>query len=88
LQARFAREFARREAMRARMASEAGRAAYRRRAPLVEGAQGILKAVLGVRQFLLRGITNVKTEWFWACTAFNLRKLIVALRAGTAVAAL
>ena len=78
----------RREAMRARMESEAGRAAYRRRAPLVEGAQGILKAVLGVRQFLLRGITNVKTEWFWACTAFNLRKLIGALRAGRAVAAL
>jgi transposase len=78
----------RREAMRARMESEAGRAAYRRRAPLVEGAQGILKAVLGVRQFLLRGLSHVRTEWLWACTAFNLRKLIVALRAGTAVAAL
>jgi uncharacterized protein with HEPN domain len=32
--------------------------------------------VLGVRQFLLRGIENVKTEWLWACTTYNITKLI------------
>ena len=37
---------------------------------------GILKAVMGVRQFLLRGLEKVKTEWLWACTAFNLAKLV------------
>lgn len=78
----------RREAMRARLTSPEGRAVYRRRAPLVEGTIGVMKAVMGMRQFLLRGIENVKTEWFWACTAFNLRKLTCALRARTAAAGL
>ena len=78
----------RREAMRARLTSPEGRAVYRRRAPLVEGTIGVMKAVLGMRQFLLRGIQNVKTEWFWACTAFNLRKLTCALCARTAAAGL
>lgn len=76
----------RREAMRARLASEAGRAAYRRRAPLVEGTMGLIKAVLGVRQFLLRGLRDVQTEWLWICTAANLRKLIGLRRAGMAAA--
>ena len=41
--------------------------------------------VLGLRQFLLRGLDKVRSEWLWACTAFNLRKLMMAiekLRAG------
>jgi hypothetical protein len=67
---------ARREAMRARLASEAGRAAYRRRAPLAEGAMAGLKAGLGIRQFLLRGLAGVRTEWQWVCVAYNLKKLI------------
>ncbi|MCK4341782.1 MAG: hypothetical protein KAY37_15300 [Phycisphaerae bacterium] len=31
----------------------------------------MLKQILGLRQFLLRGLDKVKTEWLWACTAFN-----------------
>jgi hypothetical protein len=31
---------------------------------------------MNVRQFLLRGLENVKTEWLWVCTAFNLAKLV------------
>lgn len=30
---------------------------------------------MGIRQFLLRGLEKVKTEWLWAVTAFNLAKL-------------
>jgi hypothetical protein len=67
---------ARREAMRAHLATDEGRAAYRRRAPLAEGTMAGLKAVLGVRQFLLRGLEGVRTEWQWVCVAFNLKKLI------------
>jgi transposase len=78
----------RREAMQARLATEAGKAAYRRRAPLVEGVIGVVKSVLGFRQFLLRGLEHVKTEWFWLCTAFNLRKVMAALRAATATGGL
>jgi hypothetical protein len=33
------------------------------------------KGVLGVRQFLLRGLENVRTEWRWLCTTYNLKKL-------------
>ena len=74
----------RREAMRVRLASEAGRAAYRRRAPLAEGTMAGLKAVLGVRQFLLRGLAAVRTEWMWVCVAFNLKKVIGLWRRGVA----
>ena len=35
---------------------------------------------MGLRQFLLRGLEKVKTEWRWACTAFNLGKLVARWR--------
>ena len=79
---------ARREAMRGRLSTEEGKAAYGRRAPVVEGVFGVLKAVLGLRQFLMRGLADVRTEWWWACTAFNLRKLLVVWRAWTAAVGL
>lgn len=69
-------------------ATEEGKAAYRLRAPGVEGVFGVLKAVLGLRQFLMRGLKDVKTEWLGVGTAFNLRKLMVAWRAAPAVASL
>ena len=34
-----------------------------------------MKQVMGMRQFLLRGLEKVKTEWLWAATAFNVMKL-------------
>lgn len=68
----------------ARMASESGRAVYKERPRIAETPFAILKHIMGLRQFLLRGLGKVKTEWLWACTAFNLMKLvrgIVTLRA-------
>jgi transposase len=67
-----------------RMASEAGRAIYRRRAPSIEGVFCIIKQSLGIRQFLLRGIGKVRTEWGWACGAYNLKKLLTVLQTQTA----
>jgi transposase len=64
-----------REAMDVRLRSPSGQAAYRLRAWLVEGTFGVIKSVLGIRQFLLRGLANVRTEWTWMASAFNLRKL-------------
>jgi transposase len=64
-----------RERTAARMASEAGRKVYNQRPRIAETTFGIMKAVMGIRQFLLRGLQKVKTEWLWACTAFNLGKL-------------
>ena len=64
-----------RERTAARMATPEGRKVYQKRARIAETPFGILKAVMGIRQFLLRGLEKVKTEWLWAATAFNLAKL-------------
>ena len=65
-----------REAAAARMASESGEQKYRRRMWMAETPFAVIKQVLGVRQFLLRGRENVQTEWLWTCCAFNLRKMV------------
>ena len=59
-----------------RMASDAGRAVYRKRAPAIESVFGTVKQAFGIRQFLLRGLDKVRTEWRWICTAYNLRKYL------------
>jgi len=64
-----------REALAAKMASQAGRAMYAKRLHAGEVPFAIIKRVMGLRQFLLRGLEKVRTEWLWACTAFNLTKL-------------
>ncbi|MHC4066174.1 MAG: IS1182 family transposase [Planctomycetota bacterium] len=69
-----------RQKVAARMQTEPGKKAYAQRAHLAETPNGFIKQVIGLRQFLLRGLDKVRTEWLWACTAFNLRKLILAIR--------
>ena len=65
-----------RTATAARMHTPRGRSAYARRAHLAETPNAVIKQVMGLRQFLHRGLEKVRMEWWWACTAFNLRKLI------------
>ena len=65
-----------RERTAARMASEPARLLYKQRPRIAETPFGILKRVMGLRQFLLRGLEKVRTEWRWACTALNLGKLV------------
>ena len=65
-----------RERTATRMATDEGRQVYNQRAHIAETPFAILKAAMGLRQFLLRGLPKVKTEWRWAATAFNLRKLV------------
>lgn len=79
-----------REAADARLATEEGRAIYRRRAPAAETPFGYIKTQMHLRQFLHRGLERVKTEWLWACVAYNLGKLVRALaqRPGGGVEAL
>ncbi len=62
-----------------RLKTESGKKTYARRAHLAETPNGFIKDVLGLRQFLLRGLDKVGTEWPWACTAFNIRKLLIAM---------
>lgn len=77
-----------RERMAAKMSEDAVRKRYQRRMWIAETPFGILKSVMGLRQFLLRGLDKVKAEWRWAATAFNIVKLmrgIARLRAQAAV---
>jgi transposase len=66
-----------RERQAARMHKPEAKERYKRRLHGVETPFAWIKEVLGLRQFLLRGLEKVKTEWLWACTAYNLRKLIL-----------
>jgi hypothetical protein len=70
-----------REELAARMKLAEGKATYARRMHGAETPFAYIKAVMGVRQFLLRGLENVRTEWRWVCTAFNLQKLLKAVAA-------
>jgi transposase len=65
-----------RERTALRMASESARELYNQRPRIAETPFGILKLIMGFRQFLLRGLEKVKIEWLWAVTSFNLMKLV------------
>ncbi|HSY20088.1 MAG TPA: IS1182 family transposase [Candidatus Acidoferrales bacterium] len=62
-------------AMADKLQTPAGRKIYRLRASTVEPVFGIIKAVLGFRQFLLRGIKKVTGEWNLVCLAYNFKRL-------------
>jgi len=64
-----------REQMRQRLATAAGKALYRLRKTTIEPGFGIIKAALGFRNFRLRGLENVRTEWSLISLAFNCRRL-------------
>jgi len=66
-----------RETVGRRMATPEGRAVYRKRAPVVEGAFARLKQGMGIRRFLMRGLAKVRTEWNWICASYNLKRLMV-----------
>lgn len=51
-----------------------GKAIYRTRKCTVEPVIGIIKEVLGFRQFSLRGTIAVAGEWCLVCLAFNLKR--------------
>ena len=61
--------------MAARLASETGRARYRRRKAIVEPVLGWIKDVLGFRRFLLRGLAKARGEWHVICLAVNVKRL-------------
>ena len=65
------------EKMAYKLRTEIGRAIYRLRKCTVEPVIGIIKEVLGFRQFSLRGLTAAAGEWGLVCLAFNLKRLHV-----------
>ena len=66
------------EANAHRLATPEGRAAYKRRAPDVEGLHASLKDRGGLRRFSLRGLHHATSEFLFAGLAHNLRLLAAA----------
>lgn len=66
-----------REKMAHKLRTARGKAIYRRRKCTIEPVFGQIKAVLGFRQFSLRGLSQAAGEWCLVCLAFNLRRLHV-----------
>ncbi|MBK8274270.1 MAG: IS1182 family transposase [Nitrospira sp.] len=66
--------------MRRTLRTTHGRRLYARRKAIVEPVFGQIKQGRGYRQFLLRGMRQVRGEWALICTTHNLRKLWTALR--------
>jgi len=58
-----------------KLQTEVGQAIYRLRKCTVEPVIGIVKEVLGFRQFSLRGLKAAAGEWALVCIAFNLKRL-------------
>jgi hypothetical protein len=65
------------EKMRHQLQTKAGRAIYAQRKSTVEPVLGIVKSVLGFRQFSLRGLENVKGEMKLVAMAWNLKRMFV-----------
>jgi len=62
-------------AMRTKVASDEGKQAMIMRSSTVESTFGLMKAPMGMRQFLLRGVAGAAIELSLACLAINVRKL-------------
>jgi transposase len=63
------------EQMAYKLRTEIGKALYRLRKSTVEPVIGIIKEVLGFRQFSLRGLFAAGGEWTLVCLAYNLKRL-------------
>ena len=60
-----------------KLKTKAGKARYAQRKSTVEPVFGIIKHVLGFRQFSLRGLDAVAGEWKLVTLAFNLKRMHV-----------
>ena len=65
-----------RQVMLKRLKTTAGQEIYGHRKWICETPFALIKAHMKFRQFLLRGLEKVKSEWLWACTSFNIAKLV------------
>jgi transposase len=63
------------EAMSHRLQTPAGKKLYALRKQTPEPVFGIIKSVMGFRQFLLRGLDNVRGEWSLVTMAWNMKRM-------------
>jgi transposase len=69
-------------AMKQKLQTPEGKRLYAQRKQTVEPVFGIIKSVLGFRQFLLRGLEKVNGEWSLVRLAYNLKRLWTLQAAG------
>jgi transposase len=65
------------EAMAHRLKTREGRDLYALRKQTPEPVFGIIKSVMGFRQFLLRGLEKVRGEWSLVTMAWNMKRMFV-----------
>ncbi len=63
------------QAMAYRLQTPEGKKLYAKRKCMPEPVFGIIKSVLGFRQFLLRGLENVRAEWSLVTMAWNIKRM-------------
>ena len=63
--------------MKHQLTTESGRALYALRKQTVEPVFGIIKQVMGLRQFSLRGLNKAAGEWTLATLAWNVKRMNV-----------
>jgi hypothetical protein len=63
------------EKMAYKLQTDIGKEIYRVRKCTVEPVIGIIKEILGFRQFSLRGLIAAAGEWCLVCLAFNLKRM-------------
>jgi transposase len=78
---------ARRERHARHMAQAESQTKYKKRREVAEMPFAVIKHHFGARRLLLRGLDQVRTEWRWLATAFNLHKLMSLLKARAGPAA-
>ena len=69
------KDLTRKQKMARRNRTKKGREEYARRKVIIEPVFGQIKAGLGFRNFLLRGLEKMKGEWTLVCLTHNLQKL-------------
>ena len=69
------------EVMAHKLKTKEGKEIYRKRKQTVEPVFGIIKAAMGFRQFLLRGLEKVNLEWELVTLAYDFKRLY-ALKTG------
>jgi hypothetical protein len=65
------------QTMAHRLKTKAGKAAYALRKQTVEPVFGIIKSVMGFRQFSLRGLRKATGEWNLVCLYWNVKRMAV-----------
>ena len=65
------------EAMAHRLGTADGKALYALRKQTPEPVFGIIKSVMGFRQFSLRGLEKVRGEWSLVTMAWNMKRMFV-----------